>query len=142
MPGGLWQIEFLGNSLGDWGIALGIFLATFAVLWWVYHAGHSPATFQTGWFIEGLLTQLLVVLVLRTRSVRWRAGLPSGVVVIAAAAAAAIGLLVPVTPLAAALRMTPPPVTYLVWLLGILAAYGLAAQLVKKRYLRHHRAWL
>jgi P-type Mg2+ transporter len=117
-------------------------LATFAVLWWVYHAGSSPMTFQTGWFMEGLLTQLLVVLVLRTRSVPCRATLPAGAVVLAACAAAAIGLVVPVTPLGVWLRMTAPPITYLVWLFGILAAYGFAAQLVKKRYLRHQHGWL
>jgi hypothetical protein len=38
--------------------------------------------------------------------------------------------------------MAPPPAAYLVWLVAVMAAYGLAAHLVKKHYLRRHQAWL
>jgi P-type Mg2+ transporter len=117
-------------------------LVTFGALWWIFGAATEPATFQTGWFIEGLLTQLLVVLVLRSRTLPWRGARPARVVVLAAAAAAAIGMLLPVTPLAATLRMAPPPIAYFLWLLAVMAAYGLAAQLLKRRYLRYHRVWL
>jgi Mg2+-importing ATPase len=117
-------------------------LATFAMLWWVYGADDSPRLFQTGWFVEGLLTQLLVVLVLRARTLPWRGVRPAGVVVLAAVAAAAIGCLVPVTPLAVGLRMAPLPIAYVLWLITVTAGYGLAAHLVKKRYMRHNQAWL
>ena len=117
-------------------------LATFAMLWWVFDAGDSPTMFQTGWFVEGLLTQLLVVLVLRARTLPWRGARPARVVMLAAVAAAAIGSLLPVTPLAAGLRMAPLPIAYWLWLIAVTAGYGLAAHLVKKRYLRHNQAWL
>jgi Mg2+-importing ATPase len=38
--------------------------------------------------------------------------------------------------------MAPLPAAYLLWLVAVAAAYGMAAHLVKKHYLRHHRAWL
>jgi Mg2+-importing ATPase len=117
-------------------------LATFAMLWWVWDAGQSPTMFQTGWFVEGLLTQLLVVLVLRARTLPWRGSRPAGVVVLAAVAAAAIGSLLPLTPVAAGLRIAPLPITYLLWLITVTAAYGLAGHLVKTRYLRRHQPWL
>jgi len=117
-------------------------MATFAVLWWVFDAGHSPTVFQTGWFVEGLLTQLVVVLVLRARTLPWRQQRPAPIVVVAAISAAAIGLALPSTPLAAALRLAPPPITYLLWLLAVTATYAVTAHLVKSRYLRHHRTWL
>ncbi|PXX06629.1 magnesium-translocating P-type ATPase [Mycolicibacterium moriokaense] len=117
-------------------------LATFAVLWWVFDLGDKPTMFQTGWFVEGLLTQLLVVLVLRAPTKPWRGARPTRVVALATLTAAAIGVLLPLTPLGVGLGMAPPPAAYLVWLVAVLATYGLAAHLVKKHYLRHYQAWL
>jgi Cation transporter/ATPase, N-terminus len=65
-----------------------------------------------------------------------------GARILAAACVGVIGLLLPARPLAAGLRMTPPPITYLLWLIAVLVMYGAAAQLVKQRYLRHHQQWL
>ncbi len=115
-------------------------LATFAVLWWVYHA--APAVFHTGWFVEGLLTQLLVVLVLRSPALPWRGARPSFGVVAAAAGAAALGLLLPLTPLASPLRLAPLPASYALWLIAVVSGYGLAAHLVKKCYLRFVGSWM
>jgi Mg2+-importing ATPase len=117
-------------------------LATFAVLWRVFDLGGKPTMFQTGWFVEGLLTQLLVVLVLRARTMPWRGARPARAVVLAAITAAAIGSLLPLTPLGTGLGMDAAPARYLVWLVVVMVAYGSAAHLVKKQYLRHHQAWL
>ena len=117
-------------------------LATFAVLWWVFHAGTTPAVFHTGWFVEGLLTQLLVVLVLRSPTLPWRGSRPSPPVVAAAAGAAALGLLLPLTPLAGPLRLAPLPASYALWLIAVVSSYGLAAHLVKKCYLRFVGSWM
>ncbi|WP_020660110.1 magnesium-translocating P-type ATPase [Amycolatopsis benzoatilytica] len=111
-------------------------LATFAVLWHVFGAGADPLLFQTGWFVEGLLSQLLVVLVLRGRSLR-----PSRPVVLATATAALAGLLVPLSPLAGPLRMQALPAAYLGWLALVLAGYALAAQVAKRGYSRHRTWW-
>ena len=138
-----WQSTGLIRFMLTFGALSSVFdLATFAALWWLFDAGDAPTTFQTGWFVEGLLTQLLVVLVLRARTPPWRGARPARAVVVAAIAAAAIGLVLPVTPLAAGLRMAPLPITYWLWLIAVTAAYGLAAHLVKKRYLRHNKSWL
>lgn len=117
-------------------------LATFAVLWWVFHAGTAPAVFHTGWFVEGLLTQLLVVLVLRGPKLPWRGARPSPGVVAAAAGAAALGLLLPLTPLAGPLRLAALPASYALWLIAVVCTYGLAAHLVKKCYLRFVGSWM
>jgi P-type Mg2+ transporter len=138
-----WRSAGLIGFMLTFGTLSSVFdLATFAALWWLFGAGDSPATFQTGWFIEGLLTQLLVVLVLRVRTLPWRGQRPAPVVLIAAASTAAIGLLLPISPLAAALRMAAPPITYLLWLLVVTTTYAVAAHVVKQRYLRHHPTWL
>ncbi|WP_409179975.1 magnesium-translocating P-type ATPase [Amycolatopsis sp. VS8301801F10] len=113
-------------------------LATFAVLWHGFGAGADPLLFQTGWFVESLLSQLLVVLVLRGRATPLRASRP---VVLAATAAASIGLLVPLSPLAGPLRMQALPASYLLWLVLVLAGYALAAQAAKRGYARHRTWW-
>jgi P-type Mg2+ transporter len=138
-----WQSGGLIRFMLIFGPLSSVFdLATFAVLWWVFDLGGKPTLFQTGWFVEGLLTQLLVVLVLRTRAMPWRGARPARVVMFAAITAAAIGLLLPLTPLGAGLGMAAPPPGYLIWLVAVMAAYGLAAQLIKKHYVRRRQAWL
>lgn len=117
-------------------------LATFAVLWWMFDAGNRPALFHTGWFVEGLLTQLLIVLVLRVRTAPWRGARPARPVVVAAAGAAAVGLLIPVTPLGGRLGLVPLPMSYLPWIGAAAVVYGFTAQLAKRWYLRRHDDWL
>jgi Mg2+-importing ATPase len=70
--------------------------------------------------------ELLVVLILR------------GVV----AGAAALGLLLPLTPLAGPLRLAALPASYALWLIAVVCTYGLAAHLVKKCYLRFVGSWM
>ncbi|MCP2257386.1 Mg2+-importing ATPase [Streptoalloteichus tenebrarius] len=117
-------------------------LTTFAALVWVFDAGTHPALFQTGWFVHGLLSQVLIVLVLRTRTLPWRGAHPTRPVLVAAAAVAVLGSLLPISPLADALRMRPLPAGYLLWLVACLLAYGLAAHWVKTRYARRQQSWL
>ncbi|UMO99949.1 magnesium-translocating P-type ATPase [Amycolatopsis sp. EV170708-02-1] len=116
-------------------------LSTFAVLWWVFDTGGDPATFQTGWFVESLVTQLFVVLLLRGRLSPRRGSRPARPVLVAAAVAGITGLLMPLSPLAEALRMQPLPSGYSVWLLVVLVGYGLSAQLAKRAYGRGRPAW-
>ncbi|WP_037344710.1 magnesium-translocating P-type ATPase [Sciscionella sediminilitoris] len=105
-------------------------LATFAVLHWVFHAGAGE--FQTGWFLESLLSQLLVVFALRSaggsRVSKYVAG--------AAGIVALLGIALPFSPLAAALSFEPLPLSYAPWLIAVIACYGGAAVLTKRVYLR------
>jgi P-type Mg2+ transporter len=119
-------------------------LATFAALWWALGTD-SPgeqAAFLAGWFTEGLLSQVLIVLVLRTRQAEILRFAASRPVVAAAVTVMSIGLLLPFSPLADALRMTALPLGYFPWLLAILLGYVLAAHATKARYLRRGRSWL
>ncbi|HEY1968166.1 MAG TPA: magnesium-translocating P-type ATPase [Pseudonocardia sp.] len=120
-------------------------VATFAVLWWVLDLGDRPAVFHTAWFVEGLCTQLLAVLVLRAastvrRSARGSAR-PARAVLIAAAVTGLIGLVLPISPVAPALGMSPLPATYLWWLLAVLITYGFGLEATKRWYQRGHPRW-
>lgn len=117
-------------------------VATFAVLWWVFDASHRPALLHAGWFVEGLLTQLLIVMVLRVRTSPWRGTRPSRPVVIASLGAAVVGVLIPFTPLGTRLGLVGLPLGYLLWIAFATTAYALAAQFAKRCYLRRHGDWL
>jgi Mg2+-importing ATPase len=140
-----WDATGLARFMLVFGPLSSIFdLTTFAVLWWVFGAdtAQRQVVFQAGWFVEGLLSQLLVVQLLRTREVPLLRSRPTRPVVAAALAAAAVGLLLPLSPLAGPLRMASLPAGFFPWLAGILLAYALAAQLIKARYLRRVPGWL
>jgi Mg2+-importing ATPase len=137
-----WQPSGLVGFMLWFGPLSSLFdLATFGVLWWFFHAGDHPAVFQTGLFLEGLLSQVLVVLVLRAPGWPWQGARAPLLVVSAAAAAVGIGLLLPISPLAARLHLAPLGLGYLPWLVVIVAANLVAAQLIKRCYLRRHPNW-
>ncbi|MFF0724399.1 magnesium-translocating P-type ATPase [Streptomyces sp. NPDC004134] len=110
-------------------------LATFAVLVWAVRQTDSEqqAAFHTGWFTENLLTQALVMLMLRTACAppEGRAPLPLR---LAAAALAAIGLALPLSPLGSALGMSALPPAYYLILAAVLALYAAALALARNRY--------
>ncbi|TVP80351.1 MAG: magnesium-translocating P-type ATPase [Puniceicoccaceae bacterium] len=114
-------------------------LLTFGVLWYGFGANspESSALFHSGWFTVGLLTQLLVVHILRTgQTPLWRhpATMP---VLVATVVAACIGLALPYTALAEALGFVALPAAFYLWVVFVLLAYGLLTQWVKTRYARH-----
>lgn len=138
-----WQSGGLVSFMVVFGSLSSLFdLATFAALWWGFGGPAAPATFQTEWFVEGLCSQLLVVLVLRTSLPPWRDRGPARPVWLAAATVAAAGVLLAWSPLAGPLHLVPLPAAPLAALIGITVTYAVAAQLVKQHYVRRHPSWL
>ena len=106
---------------------------TFGVLLWVFRA--SEALFQTGWFVESLATQTLVLFVIRTAGnpLRSRPSLPLAVTTVLVVL---IGVVLPFTPLAATLGFVPLPGAYFVFLGGVTITYLALVELVKRRLMR------
>lgn len=119
-------------------------LTTFAILWFVLGARTpaSQALFQSGWFVEGLLSQTLIVHLLRTQQVPFLQSRASWPVFLFTGSIMLVGLLLPFTALGGSIGLRPLPVSYFPWLMATLGAYGLVTQCVKSRYLRLGRAWL
>ncbi|MFJ5676357.1 magnesium-translocating P-type ATPase [Streptomyces sp. NPDC093097] len=116
-------------------------LATFGVLALAARAtpGTDPPTmFHAGWFTENLLTQGMVMLLLRTGR-RSAEGRPVGPVHLAVTALAVVGLLLPVSPLAPVLAMSAPPPLYYLLLSIVLMLYGAALAFARTRYARRER---
>lgn len=117
---------------------------TFAVLFYVFKA-NSPAhqsLFQSGWFVEGLLSQTLIIHMIRTRKIPFIQSWATAPVVAMTSLVIALGMLIPFLPVASALGMQPLPWTYFPWLIGILFSYCLLTQVVKNWYIRRFKEWL
>ncbi|MEV7011410.1 magnesium-translocating P-type ATPase [Streptosporangium sp. NPDC051022] len=101
-------------------------LATFAVMTWIVGAD-SQSSFHTGWFIENLLTQSVIMLLLRPTT---RVSPP---LLLATGALAAVGLLLPLSPPASALGLVALPATSYLWLLLVVVLYGGALLVLNRR---------
>jgi P-type Mg2+ transporter len=131
-----WNIAFIRRFMLLTGPLSSVFdLATFAVMLRVFEAG--PALFRTGWFVESLATQTLVIFVIRTAGPAWRS-LPSRGLGWGVSACAAAGALLPFTPLAPWLGFTPLPPLFFGFLLVMVIAYLGLMEVVKRWFYRRH----
>jgi Mg2+-importing ATPase len=119
-------------------------IVAFLVLWFVFSANTpaEQAVFQSGWFVEGLLTQTLIVHMIRTEKIPFIQSVAAPSVAVLTLIVMACGLWLPFSPLAAALKFQPLPSGYFPWLGAILFAYCLLTQLLKRSYIRHFGSWL
>lgn len=119
-------------------------IVTYLVMWYVFKAtvADEQALFQSGWFIEGLLSQTLIVHMIRTRKIPFiqsRASLP---VMITTFAIMAIGIIIPFTAFGSSIGLVALPWSYFPWLIGILLGYCFLTQFVKNWYIRRFQRWL
>ncbi|SDT65861.1 Mg2+-importing ATPase [Mucilaginibacter mallensis] len=118
--------------------------ATFGVMWFVFKA-NSPAhqgLFQSGWFVEGLLSQTLIVHMIRTRKIPFIQSWAAAPVVALTSFIMLIGIALPFSPLANAFKLEALPLAYFPWLFGILLAYCLLTQLIKNWFINKFHQWL
>lgn len=101
---------------------------TFTVLLLVF--GADEEVFRSAWFLESMATQILVIIVIRTRGRFWR-DRPSAALAATALVALAVALAVPFTPLGPTLGFEPPPPAMLVTIAAITIAYLAAAEAIK-----------
>ena len=113
---------------------------TYFMMLYVFHARNNVSLFQTGWLIESLLTQTLIIHIIRTNKLPFlqsRASLP---LTVTSVLIMAIGVLLPFSPLAPVLGLVHPPGLYWPLLVLTLLCYAVLTQVVKQRLLR--RSWI
>ena len=110
---------------------------TFYIMLNVFHA--SEALFHTGWFVESLATQTLVLFVIRTAANPLRSR-PSGPLTITTLAVVLVAMALPFSPLAGPLGFTPLPAGYFVFLAAASATYLLLVEIAKRRLMREFLA--
>ena len=140
-----WDAKNIGRFMLWIGPTSSIFdITTYALMWFVFAANsvEHQALFQSGWFIEGLLSQTLVVHMLRTQKIpciQSTAALP---VLLTTILVMALGIYLPFSPLGALVGLQPLPWEYFPWLAGTLVSYCVVAQLMKRFYIRRFGEWL
>ena len=129
-----WDIGLIRNFMVFIGPISSIFdFLTFYVLLHFFHA--SEAQFHTGWFVESLATQTLVLFVIRTSKNPLRSR-PSGPLIATCLAVVAIGLYLPFSPLAGVLGFTPLPAAYFAFVAVATGVYLLMVEAAKRLLLR------
>jgi Mg2+-importing ATPase len=138
-----WNIDNIKRFMVFIGPISSIFdYATFGVMWFVFgaraFAASGPAqqdtlarTFQTGWFVESLLTQTLIVHIIRTRRVPFFGSRASPQMTFTTLAVMAIAAWLPYSPLATAFDMVPLPAAYWAWIAAFLVSYAVLTHTVK-----------
>lgn len=138
-PGGIARFMFFIGPISS------IFdYTTFAIMWYVFGANsvESQALFQTGWFVEGLLSQTLIVHMIRTRKIPFIQSIASIPLILTTALIMALGIYIPYTSVGATLGMVHLPNDYYYWLVATLISYCALVQLVKIWFIKRFHYWL
>ena len=126
-----WDLGALRAYMVRVGLVSSLFdILTFVVLLRWFH--RDASLFRSGWFVESLATQILVVFVIRTAASPLRSR-PSGLLVATAGTALGVGMVLPYTPIAGALGLVPVPPAFFLYVAGVIAAYLLLVEIVKRR---------
>ena len=131
-----WNVAFIRRYMLVIGPISSTFdIATFAIMLRVFHAGED--LFRTGWFVESLATQTLVIFVIRTAARPW-ASAPSRALAWGVSASLGVGVLLPFTPLAPWLGFTPLPPLFFTFLIVMIATYLGLVEIMKGWFYRRY----
>ncbi|GAB4320955.1 MAG: magnesium-translocating P-type ATPase [Dehalococcoidia bacterium] len=130
-----WDTVFIRRFMVFFGSISSVFdFLTFGVMLWVFDAGES--LFQSGWFLESLATQTLVIFIIRTRRVPFFRSRPSLPLLVTTLASVAVAAIIPFSPLADAFGFTRLPWDFFAILAVLVVAYLCLAELGKARFFR------
>jgi Mg2+-importing ATPase len=135
-----WDVSFIRRFMLFFGpISSAFDFVTFGVMLWVFHAG--PALFRSGWFVESLATQTLVIFAIRTRRIPFFRSRPSLPLTLAALAVVTIGAVLPYTGhLARILGFRPLPGPFFLFLIAAIVSYLALIEVGKYWFYRSYRA--
>jgi Mg2+-importing ATPase len=140
-----WQVSDVGRFMLFLGPVSSVFdFTTFALLWFLFGANDpgKQALFQAGWFVEGLLSQTLIIHLIRTARVPFLQSVAALPLVLLTVAIMAVGVAIPFTPLGATVGLAPLPGSYFPWLAATLLGYCVLTYGVKVWYIRRFGTWL
>jgi Mg2+-importing ATPase len=135
----MWNPGDIGRFMIFFGPISSVFdIATFAVMWRVFGANSlvTQGLFQSGWFVVGLLTQTLVVHMIRTPRVPFIQSHAAPALTVMTLAIMGVGIYLPMGPLAEYFKLQALPPAFFPWLAGILVGYCVLTTLVKRYYIR------
>jgi P-type Mg2+ transporter len=132
-----WDMWFVRDFMIVLGPVSSLFdFITFGVLLWIFQA--NEALFHTGWFVESLATQVLVIFIIRTRGSPLRS-VPHPLLTATSLAVVVIAVALPFTPIGTWLGFVPLPAGFLVALAAMTATYLVVVEYVKAWFYNRHR---
>ncbi|HFU4084306.1 TPA: magnesium-translocating P-type ATPase [Streptococcus suis] len=140
-----WETHSIKSFMAYMGPISSVFdILCFAVMWWAISANRIEfaSLFQSGWFVFGTVSQVLVIQIIRTGKVPFLQSKPSLPLIVSNLIVVVVALAIGFTKLAIGIDMMPLPIAFAPWLVLILAGYFVFAQLIKKIYVRRHKEWL
>jgi P-type Mg2+ transporter len=143
-----WDASGIGKFMLCIGPVSSLFdIATFLLMWFVFgcNTASDPALvalFNSGWFIESLLSQTLIIHLIRTPKIPFVQSRAAAPVVALTTAVMATGIILPFTGLGASVGFCGLPAVYFGWLAAIILSYVLVAQIVKTIYIKINHSWL
>jgi len=124
-----WDTVFIRNYMVLFGLLSSVFDGlTFGVLWWVFQA--TPDEFRTGWFVESLLTELVIALVVRTRRPFYRSR-PGHLLLITTCVVMVVALLLPYLPFSPIFGFVPLPAPLMLGMVALTLTYVFAVEMAK-----------
>jgi Mg2+-importing ATPase len=127
-----WNTKFIRNYMVLFGLVSSLFdFLTFGMLLFLFRA--SPEEFRTGWFIESLLTELVIALVVRTRHLFFRSR-PGRLLLVSTLIFIGITLVLPYMPFSSVFGFIPLPASLMLTLIGLTVIYVLVTELAKKYF--------
>lgn len=140
-----WDAKDIGRFMMFIGPLSSVFdIITFLVMWFVLGANtiESQGLFQTGWFVVGLLSQILIVYMIRTEKVPFIQSRPTIQVILLTSAIMLLGIIIPFTTIGRGLGFVALPKVYFLMVVLILVGYCGLVQSVKKIYIKKFNNWL
>ncbi|MEO8851823.1 MAG: magnesium-translocating P-type ATPase [Allobranchiibius sp.] len=130
-----WDIAFIRRFMIFFGPLSSVFdFVTFGVMLWIFNAG--PAEFRSGWFVESLATQTLVIFAIRTKRIPFLRSHASIPLVVAALSVVLVGAVLPATPFAHTLGFSPLPAAFFAALVAMVLGYLVLIEFGKKLFYR------
>ncbi len=132
-----WNVKYIRNFMVIIGPISSIYdFLTYGVMLFIFHA--SAELFHTGWFIESLCTQTLVIHIIRTGKIPFIESRPSRFLLLMSIIIVSIGIAIPFSPLAKPFGFVKPPHMYFVALFIMVVTYLLLVQAVKKWFIKKY----
>ena len=116
----------------------------FTVLWFIFgfNSPEKATMFQCGWFVFGILSQTLIIHLIRTAKVPFIESRSSKELILSTFIIVAVALVISFTGIATIFDLTKMPLGYLMWLLALMVVYMICIQVYKKIYVRKYHEWL
>lgn len=141
-----WDTKDLKHFMNALGVTSSIFdVATFLALWYIlgFNSVEKQALFQTGWFVEGLISQTLIVHFIRTSKIPFIESIANKALIITTSVSAVLAILIPYIFMSVkGFNFSVLPSSYYIYLVMILLLYAVLVEFVKKMYIKRYGNWL